>query len=105
VPAPELVDTKPEAGESKTEEQAKEPHAHYTETLKEDEDDIGPDDSVSHFFDAASVMTRKEPPPQPMAPLRRFADAGTVLYPSAPKKSVQPLKIQLQEPVSKPNDS
>ena len=105
-PKPEPVEEpKPEPVEAKPEEPKVEAHAHYTEALKEDEDDIGPDDSVSHFYDAKSVMTRKEPPPPVVAPLRRFADAGTVLYPSAPKKSVQPLKIQLQEPVSKPNES
>ena len=91
---------KEEIKEPKEEAQPKAQHAHYTEALQ-DEDDIGPDDSVSQFYGAASVMTKQ--PPQPVAPMRRFADAGTVLYPSQPKKSVQPLKIQLQEPIAKPD--
>jgi len=102
-PKPEEPEVKEELKEEIKEEvrpQPKAEHAHYTEALQ-DEDDIGPDDSVSQFYGAASVMTKQ--PPQPVAPMRRFADAGTVLYPSQPKKSVQPLKIQLQEPIAKPD--
>jgi len=72
---------------------------------EEEEEDLGPDDSVSRYFDSASVMTRQfpkqePPPPVSAAPPRRFADAGTMIYaPPAVKKAIQPLKIQLQEPV------
>jgi flagellar biosynthesis GTPase FlhF len=69
-----------------------------TETMeaeKDDDDDIGPDDSVSHFFDSASVMSHKEL----VAPTRRFADSGTVAYAPSVRRAVQPLKIQLQSPL------
>jgi len=63
---------------------------------EDDEDDIGPDDSVSHFFDSASVMSHK---PEPVAPTRRFVDSGTVAYAPSVRRAVQPLKIQLQSPL------
>jgi hypothetical protein len=63
---------------------------------EDDEDDIGPDDSVSHFFDSASVMSRK---PELVAPTRRFVDSGTVAYAPSVRRAVQPLKIQLQSPL------
>lgn len=66
------------------------------EAEKEDEDDIGPDDSVSHFFDSASVMSHK---PELVAPTRRFVDSGTVAYAPSVRRAVQPLKIQLQSPL------
>jgi hypothetical protein len=65
---------------------------------EEDEDDIGPDDSVSHFFGTS----RMEPPKFPEPP-RRFADAGTVLYTSAPRRVlVKPITLKLESPVQKP---
>jgi hypothetical protein len=66
------------------------------EAEKDDEDDIGPDDSVSHFFDSASVMSHK---PELVAPTRRFVDSGTVAYAPSVRRAVQPLKIQLQSPL------
>jgi hypothetical protein len=50
-------------------------------------------------------MTRQLPraleaAPSPMPPTRRINDAGTMIYSSHPvKKVIQPLKIQLQEPI------
>jgi hypothetical protein len=65
---------------------------------REEEDDIGPDDSISHFFGTSRI----EPPKFPEPP-RRFADAGTVLYNSAPRRVlVKPITLKLESPVQKP---
>lgn len=64
---------------------------------EDEEDDIGPDDSVSHFFGASKI----EPPKFPEPP-RRYADAGTVMYSSAPKRVlVKPITLKLENPLQK----
>lgn len=64
---------------------------------EDEEDEIGPDDSVSHFFDNSSVV--RKPEIVALAPTRRYADAGTVAYAPMARRAVQPLKIQLQSPL------
>ena len=72
-------------------------HPESKVNTSEDEDDIGPDDSVSHFFGGSRI----EPPSFPVAP-KRYADAGTVLYTAAPKRVlVKPITLKLENPIQK----
>jgi len=64
---------------------------------KDEDDEIGPDDSVSHFYKANSVIHTPAPV---LTQTRRTLDAGTVVYPTSTRRAVQPLKIQLQAPVT-----
>jgi len=62
---------------------------------EEEDDEIGPDDSVSHFFGGSRI----EPPSFPQPP-KRNADAGTVFYTAAPKRVlVKPITLKLENPV------
>ena len=70
------------------------------EVKEEEEDDIGPDDSVSQFFSGAKEHARF--PTQPQLPPKRYADAGTVMYSSAPRRVlVKPITLKLENPVQK----
>jgi hypothetical protein len=63
---------------------------------RDEDDDIGPDDSVSHFFSGSRI----EPPSFPVPPPKRYADAGTVLYSAAPKRVlVKPITLKLENPI------
>jgi len=74
-----------------------------TEKNDEDEDDIGPDDSVSQFFSSRSVRETPLPIPtfsSPTPPPKRYADAGTVMYSSAPRRVlVKPITLKLENPI------
>jgi hypothetical protein len=67
---------------------------------EEDEDDIGPDDSVSHFFGGSHTGDATPRfPALPVAP-KRYADAGTVMYSAAPKRVlVKPITLKLENPI------
>jgi len=67
----------------------------------EDEDDIGPDDSVSQFFsDTGDKKTPPVFPSQTTPPPKRYADAGTVMYSSAPRRVlVKPITLNLENPI------
>lgn len=96
----------------KDEEKEKEPETESNETKaindreaaqevkEEEEDDIGPDDSVSQFFSGTKEHARF--PTQPQLPPKRYADAGTVMYSSAPRRVlVKPITLKLENPVQK----
>jgi integrase len=68
----------------------------------EDEDDIGPDDSVSQFFSDHTGDKKTPPvfPSQTTPPPKRYADAGTVMYSSAPRRVlVKPITLNLENPI------
>ena len=74
------------------------------EFKEEDEDDIGPDDSVSQFFSGQSVREGGNLPlptfPSQAPPPKRYADAGTVMYSSAPRRVlVKPITLKLENPI------
>lgn len=79
---------------------------HEEEQTKEheDEDDIGPDDSVSQFFSGQPPKESKFLPTfsSPTPPAKRYADAGTVMYSSAPRRVlVKPITLNLENPIQK----
>jgi len=84
-------------------EDLKEPESLPAEK-EEDEDDIGPDDSVSQFFSGQSVREGGNLPlptfPSQAPPPKRYADAGTVMYSSAPRRVlVKPITLKLENPI------
>jgi hypothetical protein len=69
---------------------------------EEEEDDIGPDDSVSHFFGSSRIGDGDATPRFPALPVapKRYADAGTVMYSAAPKRVlVKPITLKLENPI------
>jgi hypothetical protein len=97
----EKVEEKFESKEVK--EDLKEPESLPAEK-EEDEDDIGPDDSVSQFFSGQSVREGGNLPlptfPSQAPPPKRYADAGTVMYSSAPRRVlVKPITLKLENPI------
>jgi hypothetical protein len=78
--------------------------AKETQETEDDGDDIGPDDSVSQFFSGSAKESNSAPTFPPMQPpAKRYADAGTVMYNSAPRRVlVKPITLKLENPVQKP---
>jgi hypothetical protein len=89
--------------EETEEQESYKPVSREIPVREEDEDDIGPDDSVSQFFsENAKDASAPTFPPMPTPPAKRYADAGTVMYTSAPRRVlVKPITLKLENPVQK----
>ena len=83
-------------------EERRSPSPEKPKDIEEDEDEIGPDDSVSHFFGGSRIGDGDATPRFPVMPVapKRYADAGTVMYSAAPKRVlVKPITLKLENPI------